>query len=69
MRSITETAAPDLTALGRQLQSEIGPKLRRFYEPTMREPVPSSFLRLIDDLQYADERPKRAARPTSQAAA
>jgi hypothetical protein len=60
MRSIVETAAPDLTARGRQLQSEIGPKLRRFYEPSMREPVPSSFLRLIDELQYAHERPRRA---------
>jgi hypothetical protein len=59
MRSITETAVPDLTARGRQLRSEIGPKLRRFYEPTMREPVPSSFLKLIDELQYANERPKR----------
>jgi len=61
MRSITDTGAPDLTTLGRQLRSEIGPKLRRFYEPSMREPVPSSFLRLIDELQYAHERPKRAA--------
>jgi len=60
MRSITDTAAPDLTTLGRQLRTEIGPKLRRFYEPTMREPVPSSFLRLIDELQFANERPKRA---------
>jgi hypothetical protein len=68
MRSITETAAPDLTSIGRQLQSEIGPKLRRFYEPSMREPVPSSFLRLIDELQYADERPKRAPQRASQAA-
>jgi hypothetical protein len=67
MRSIIETAAPDLTARGRQLQSEIGPKLRRFYEPSMREPVPSSFLRLIDELQYADERPKRTPRHASAA--
>ena len=68
MRSMTETAAPDLTARGRQLQSEIGPKLRRFYEPSMREPVPSSFLRLIDELQYAHERPKRAPAPAHRAA-
>jgi hypothetical protein len=67
MRSIIETAAPDLTARGRQLQSEIGPKLRRFYEPSMREPVPSSFLRLIDELQYAHERPKRTPRHASAA--
>ena len=68
MRSITDTAAPDLTTLGRQLRSEIGPKLRRFYEPSMCEPVPSSFLRLIDELQFANERPKRAPARASHAA-
>ena len=68
MRSITETAVPDLTARGRQLRSEIGPKLRRFYEPTMREPVPSSFLRLIDELQFANERPERAPAGPAHAA-
>jgi hypothetical protein len=66
MLSITRTAVPDLTARGRQLQSELGPKLRRFYEPCMREPVPSSFLRLIDELQYAHERPRRTPRAASQ---
>jgi hypothetical protein len=58
MKWMTESTAPDLTARGRQLRADLGPKLRRFYEPIMWEPVPSSFLRLIDALQYADERPK-----------
>jgi hypothetical protein len=60
MKWMTESTAPDLTARGRQLRADLGPKLRRFYEPTMWEPVPSSFLRLIDALQYPDERPKGA---------
>lgn len=68
MLSFTETAPADLTLRGRQLHSELGPKLRRFFEPSMREPVPSSFLRLIDELQYADERPKRAPRRAPEAA-
>ena len=68
MRSITDTAPADLTVRGRQLQSELGPKLRRFFEPSMREPVPSSFLRLIDELQYAEERPKRAPARAPEAA-
>lgn len=58
---------PDLAALtirGRDLQRELAPMLRRHYGPLMREPVPSCFLRLIDDLQYADERhrPRRYAK-------
>jgi hypothetical protein len=58
MKWMTQSTAPDLTARGRQLRADLGPKLRRFYEPLMWEPVPSSFLRLIDALQYPDERPK-----------
>jgi hypothetical protein len=51
---LTDHAA--LTVRGRHLQRDLAPLLRRHYAPLMREPVPSSFLRLIDDLQYADER-------------
>jgi hypothetical protein len=51
--------AAALTDRGRRLQRELAPLLRRFYEPSLREVVPSCFLRLIDDLQYADERPPR----------
>jgi hypothetical protein len=35
------------------LTRSLGPKLRRFYQPVLQQPTPSSFLRLLRQLQHA----------------
>ena len=41
---------PDARQAEQAIRLQLGEGLRRTYEPFVREPLPSEFLRLLDDL-------------------
>ena len=42
---------PGMSRAQHAIQCQLGEGLRRTYEPLIREPLPSDFLKLIDDLE------------------